>query len=84
MSDNILNQGPTYKVKVNQTDGRLQTNAPLSLRNVVREGAQATVENIEDIQNVTVSNREDGSVIQYNSSTQNYEVKRIEIDGGTF
>lgn len=70
------------RVKLNQVDGRLQTTAPLSLRNAVRDSA--FLENLENIQNVTVVNRVDGSGLQYNSETQNYEIKLMTLDGGNF
>lgn len=73
-----------YTVAVNQSDSRLQTNSPISLRNVVNEGAQATVENIEDIENVFVVNRVDGSTVVYDSVNARYEVKLMDLDGGTF
>lgn len=70
------------KVQINQVGGRLQTTAPLSLRNTVRDST--FIENLESIQNVTVVNRVDGSGIQYNSETQNYEIKLVSLDGGSF
>lgn len=70
------------RVKVSQTGGRLQATAPLSLRNTVRDSA--FLENLESIQNVTVVNRVDGSGLQYNSETQNYEIKLMTLDGGNF
>lgn len=70
------------KVKVNQTNGHLQTSAPLSLRNAIRDNA--FLQNIEDIENVTIINRVDGSGLQYNSETQNYEIKLMSLDGGQF
>jgi hypothetical protein len=66
------------KVKVNQLNGHLQTSAPLSLRNAVRDFS------VEDIENVVIINRVDGSGLQYNSETQNYEIKLMSLDGGNF
>lgn len=76
----------SYKISVNQSGGRIQTNSPLSLRNTVRESAQAItqVENIEDIQNVSVVERVDGSTIVYDSANARYEVKLPDLDGGSF
>jgi hypothetical protein len=71
-----------YKVKVSQTDGRIQTTAPLSLRNVVRD--QTFIKNIEDIENVSVMNRVDGATLVYNSENQKYEIKLADLDGGFF
>ena len=70
------------RVKLNQVDGRLQTTAPLSLRNAARDSA--FLDNLESITNVTVVNRVDGSGLQYNSETQNYEIKLMTLDGGNF
>lgn len=70
------------KVKLNQVDGRLQTHSPLSLRNAVRDNA--FLQNIEDIENVIILNRVDGSGLQFNSETQNYEIKLMSLDGGHF
>lgn len=70
------------KVRVNQTDGHLQTSAPLSLRNAIRDNA--FLKKIEDIENVVIINRVDGSGLQFNSETQNYEIKLMSLDGGNF
>ena len=70
------------KVQINQTNGRLQTTAPLSLRNAARDST--FIQNLESIQNVTAVNRVDGAGLQYNSETQNYEVKLVALDGGSF
>lgn len=70
------------KVKVNPVGGRLQATAPLSLRNAARDST--FFEKIENIQNVTVINKVDGSGLQYNSETLNYEIKLMSFDGGTF
>jgi len=77
-------QPTTYSVEVNNNDGRLQTQSPISLRNVLKEGAQATVDNLEDIGNVISIERVDGSTIVYNASTSRYEVKLADLDGGSF
>jgi len=70
------------KVSVNQTDGHLQTSSPLSLRNSIRDNA--FLQNIEDVENVVILNRVDGSGLQYNSETKNYEIKLMSLDGGNF
>lgn len=70
------------EVKINKTDGYLQTTAPLSLRNATRDST--FIDKLESINNVTVINRVDGSGLQYNSETQNYEIKLMTLDGGHF
>jgi hypothetical protein len=77
-----LTKSPSYRVSVSQTDGRIQTTAPLSLRNVVRD--QAFLRRIEDIENVTAVNKIDGATLVYNSENQKYEIKLADLDGGFF
>lgn len=74
----------SYRVSVNNIDGTLSATAPISLRNVVREGSLATVENLEDIGNVSVVNKTDGSTLQFNSENSRYEIRLADLDGGTF
>lgn len=73
-----------YKISLNQTGTSLSTNKPISLRNVVREGAVQNLEKIESIGNVNVVNKTDGAFLQYNAATEQYEVVQAELDGGTF
>lgn len=70
------------KIKINQTGGRLQTSAPLSLRNAARDSS--TIQSLESIQDVQAINKVDGAGLQYNSETQNYEIKLVALDGGSF
>jgi hypothetical protein len=78
----VLTRSTGYKVQVNQTDGRIQTTAPLSLRNVVRD--QAFLKRLEDIENVLELNKVDGATLVYNSENQKYEIKLADLDGGFF
>jgi len=80
MSD-ILQKRPEYKIKLTQVDGRLQTSSPLTLKNVIKSG---DIQDIAEIGNVTVVDKVDGAILQYNSSTDRYEVKLGEFDGGEF
>lgn len=73
-----------YKISINQSGSGLSTNKPISLRNVVREGAVASVDTIEEIGNVSTVNKTDGAFLQYNATTQKYEVVQAELDGGSF
>lgn len=70
------------KVKINQTNGHLQTSAPLSLRNAARDSS--VLREVEGIQNIQIVQKVDGSSLQFNSETQNYEVKLMSLDGGSF
>lgn len=77
-----LTKSTNYKVQVSSMDGRIQTTAPLSLRNVVRD--QAFLKRIEDIENVLAVNKIDGATLVYNSENQKYEIKLADLDGGFF
>lgn len=79
LQTNIV-RSTNYDVKISDTNGVLQTGAPLSLKNM--PGFEFN--NIEDVENVVVVNRADGSSLVYNSLTGNYEVKLAELDGGSF
>ena len=78
-----LSQGG-YKISINQSGSSLGSSKPISLRNVVREGAVASVDTIESIGNVSTVNKTDGAFLQYNAETQKYEVVQAELDGGSF
>ena len=78
-----LTQGG-YKISLNQSGSSLSSSKPISLRNVVREGAVSSVNTIESIGNVTAVNKTDGAFLQYNAATDKYEVVQAELDGGTF
>ena len=44
-------------------------------------GASITV---EDLTNVTTLGKENNATLVWNNSTQKYEVKKLDMDGGTF
>lgn len=71
-------------ITVDKQDGRLETKSPLSLRNVTREA----ITDLAQIQNVVEINKVNNATVQWNSSTNRYEVKPgvvpSNIDGGTF
>jgi hypothetical protein len=75
-----LQKKPEYKLKVTNNEGLLQTFSPLTLKNTLFKGIQ----DIADIENVTVVDKANGSIIQYNSETNNYEIKLGTFDGGEF
>lgn len=70
------------KVTLNSAGSRLQTSAPISLRNATRDSS--FLQDVESIQNIKVLEKVDGASLQFNSETQNYEVKLMSLDGGNF
>jgi len=78
-----LGSTTNYNVKVTPGADYLQTGSPVALRNVVADQVRETAR-IEDIGNVTEINKVDGAGVQYNSVTQKYEIKLLDIDGGSF
>ncbi len=75
----------TIKAKVINNDGRLSAQAPITLKNQVQE-----IRSIEDIADVSEINVTDGATLVYNSETDKYEVRQLQIedlgaiDGGSF
>lgn len=72
------------KIKVNIQGQTLTTTAPLTIRNTA-----ADYNAIDRLTDVELSQRENGSTLVYNASTDKYEVKPLaaaltELDGGTF
>jgi len=85
--DNVkatLDQSSSNNIKLalNPSSGSLQTSSPLSLRNAARDSS--VLREIEGIQNIQIVQKVDGSSLQFNSETQNYEVKLMSLDGGSF
>jgi hypothetical protein len=72
------------KIKVNIQGQTLTTTAPLTIRNTA-----ADYNAIDRLTDVELSQRENGSTLVYNASTDKYEVKPLAaaitgLDGGTF
>lgn len=71
--------------KIKNNNGRLSAAAPITLKNQIQE-----IRSIEDIADVEEVNVVDGATLVYNSVTDKYEVKQIQvsdlgaIDGGSF
>lgn len=71
--------------KITNNNGRLSAAAPITLKNQIQE-----IRSIEDIADVAEVNVVDGATLIYNSATDKYEVKQIQvsdlgaIDGGSF
>jgi hypothetical protein len=67
------------QAKVTNNAGVLSTVAPLTLKNQIQE-----IRSIEDIGDVDEINVTSGSTLVYNSTTDKYEIKMLDLDGGTF
>jgi len=76
-----LTSSTNYNVKVTPSAQSLQTGAPIALRNIA---ADLDVKDLAQIGNVSVINKTDGAGLQYNSVTNKYEIKLLDIDGGSF
>jgi hypothetical protein len=71
-------------VKVKPVDGALrQTSSyvPVTLKNITNIGE---LKNLEDLEDVTVVNKINNSTLVFNSETNKYEIKLLDIDGGIF
>jgi len=79
-----VSSAASYNLTVSNNGGTLTSQKPISLRNVVREGAIATLDTIESIGNVSTVNKTDGAFLQYNAATQKYEITQADLDGGSF
>lgn len=84
----VIARTTQQKVKVNNTNGVLQTQTPITLKNQVTE-----INSLEDIADVAEVDVSTGSTLVYNASTDKYEVKKldagsisgtIDLDGGEF
>ena len=67
------------QAKVTNNASVLSTVAPLTLKNQIQE-----IRSIEDIGDVDEINVATGSTLVYNSTTDKYEIKLLDLDGGTF
>ena len=67
------------QAKVTNNAGVLSTVAPLTLKNQIQE-----IRSIEDIGDVYEINVSTCSTLVYNSTTDKYEIKMLDLDGGTF
>ena len=67
------------QAKVTNNAGVLSTVAPLTLKNQIQE-----IRSIEDIGDVDEIDVATGSTLVYNSTTDKYEIKMLDLDGGTF
>ena len=71
--------------KITNNSGRLSSAAPITLKNQIQE-----IRSIEDIADVSEVSVTDGATLVYNSETDKYEVRQLQIedlgaiDGGSF
>lgn len=71
--------------KITNNNGRLSSAAPITLKNQIQE-----IRSIEDIADVSEIDVTDGATLVYNSETDKYEVRQLQIedlgaiDGGSF
>lgn len=71
--------------KITNNSGRLSSAAPITLKNQIQE-----IRSIEDIADVIETDVTDGATLVYNSETDKYEVRQLQIedlgaiDGGSF
>jgi hypothetical protein len=71
--------------KITNNNGRLSSAAPITLKNQIQE-----IRSIEDIADVAEIDVSDGATLVYNSETDKYEVRQLQIedlgaiDGGSF
>lgn len=85
LPNNIVVQQVTGQtIKVSQQNQVLTNQAPVTLRNTA-----ADYNAIDRLTDVVLTEREDGSTLVYNASTDKYEVKPVAaaitgLDGGTF
>jgi len=80
----VVQQVAGQTIRVTQQNQVLSTQAPVTLRNTA-----ADYNAIDRLTDVELSQRENGSTLVYNASTDKYEVKPITaaitgLDGGTF
>lgn len=82
-----LNKSTTQRVVVTGSGGRIQSQAPITLKNQVSE-----INSIEDIKDVAEVDVSSGATLVYNSVNDKYEVRKLtindigigNIDGGEF
>jgi hypothetical protein len=80
-----LSQVTSFVAKVEKSNDRLSTNTPITIKNQVQE-----IRSIEDIADVAEIDVSDGATLVYNSETDKYEVRQLQIedlgaiDGGSF
>lgn len=70
----------TFIVKVNNNGGIISSATPITVKNQIQE----QVKSIQDIGDVAEVNVITGSTLVFNAETNLYEIKMLDIDGGTF
>lgn len=70
-----------YIITVREDGGRLQSHQPIT---VAQDKIQSPINSLTDIADVYAVEVVDGATVVYNFSQGRYEVKEIDLDGGTF
>lgn len=69
------------KVQQNPSGGFVQTSSPITLRNTIQNTAR--LDGLFDV-NPDTAETPDGSTLVYDSATDKYTVKLLDLDGGNF
>lgn len=84
----VVAQKRPIQVSTNATATSIVTNNPITLKpdtNFSTIGASgADIDKLSTLLDVDISSEQDGSVLQYNVTANNYQVKPLNIDGGVF
>ena len=76
-----LTKNTYINAKVDVQNGALIPVKPITIKNIVQEQQINSIEDLPDVSEVAVAN---GATLVYNASNDLYEIKQIDIDGGTF
>ena len=71
----------TFTVKVNNNGGIISSATPITVKNQIQEQQIYGIKDIPDVAEVNVIT---GSTLVFNAETNLYEIKMLDIDGGTF
>lgn len=85
----VVAQKRPIQVSTNATATAIVTNNPITLKpdtnfTVISGGGGSGVNELDQLIDVDISQEQDGSVLQYNATANNYQVKPLNIDGGVF
>ena len=71
----------SFVIKVNNNGGIITSNTPITLKNQIQDRPIKSIEDIDDVSEVSVT---DGATLIYNANNDLYEIKQLDIDGGTY
>tara|TARA_R110000868_G_scaffold328664_1_gene589484 strand:+ start:1021 stop:1278 length:258 start_codon:yes stop_codon:yes gene_type:complete len=73
------------RVTANTTGETIQSSTPVTLKNTLNLNASKSTSRLDNLVDVSEPNTPtDGATLVYNSSTDIYEVKELDLDGGSF